>query len=204
MHKFFILALSFVMLQTSTILYSQETLNYTHPDKLYRKGLELFEKGNFVSAQQHFKLAATKFDPKEVHQRGESEFYNALCAIELFNEDAEYLIRNFINNYPDNQKVNLAFFELGKLRYREKKYKDAIYWLTQADRGAFSKEQRSELLFKLGYSYFMVKEIARSSTWRSWASPGKRAGGCSTCWASSPPSRLPGYGARARTRTAIS
>ncbi|HOP04820.1 MAG TPA: tetratricopeptide repeat protein [Tenuifilaceae bacterium] len=159
MHKFLIFVLSFLLLHTSSLLYSQETLKYTHPDKLYRKGLELFEKGNYVSAQQHFKLAASMFDPKEVHQRGESEFYNALCAIELFNEDAEYLIRSFINSYPDNQKVNQAFFELGKLRYREKKYKDAIYWLNQADKGAFSKEQRAELLFKLGYSYFMVDDI---------------------------------------------
>lgn len=138
---------------------AQETTTYTHPDKLFRKGLELFEKANYVSAQQHFIMAAQAFDPKEVHQRGEAEFYNALCAIELFNQDAEYLIRSFINNYPDNQKVNLAFFELGKLRYREKKYRDAIYWLNQANRSAFSKEQRAELLFKLGYSYFMLDEI---------------------------------------------
>ncbi|PKP36779.1 MAG: hypothetical protein CVT98_07090, partial [Bacteroidetes bacterium HGW-Bacteroidetes-15] len=106
---------------------AQESITHIHPDKYFNKGIELFEKGNYVSAQKHFQLASKHSNPSELHLRGEAEFYNALCAIELFNQDAEFLIRSFINNYPDNQKVNRAFFELAKLRYRERKYKDAIY-----------------------------------------------------------------------------
>lgn len=142
---------------------AQQSLIHSHPDKHLAKGIELFEKGNFVSAQQEFQLASRLSNPNELHLRGEAEFYNALCAIELFNEDAEYLIRSFINNYPDNQKVNSAYFELGKLRYRERKYTDALYWFSQTIRNGLDPEQRAELLFKVGYSHFMLDEIDAAS-----------------------------------------
>jgi TolA-binding protein len=138
---------------------AQESVSQTHPDKYFRSGIELFEKGNYVSAQQHFQQAVKHSNQNELHIRGEAEFYNALCAIELFNNDAEFLIRSFINNYPDNQKVNTAFFELAKLRYRERKFKDAIYWFGQTNRNGLDTDQRAELLFKLGYSHFVQEEF---------------------------------------------
>lgn len=142
---------------------AQESISHTHPDKYFNKGIELFEKGNYVSAQKHFQLASQNSDKNELHIRGEAEFYYALCAIELFNKDAEFLIRNFINNYPDNQKVNRAFFELGKLRYREQKYKDALYWFGQTNKNGLDDEQRAELLFKLGYSHFSLDSLPLAS-----------------------------------------
>lgn len=134
---------------------AQETVYHTHPDKYLRNGIDLFEKGNFASAQKQFELATKHANRNELHIKGEAEYYNALCAIELFNEDAEYLMRTFINSYPDNQKVNLGYFELAKLRYRERKYKDAIYWFGQTNRNGLDSDQKAEYLFKLGYSHFM-------------------------------------------------
>jgi tetratricopeptide (TPR) repeat protein len=142
---------------------AQETETQTHPDKYLLKGVELYSKGNFSSAQQQFQLAAKYSSPNELQLKGEAEFYNALCAIELFNDDAEFLIRSFINNYPDNQKVNMAYFELAKLRYRERKYKDAVYWFGETNRFGLDKEQRAELLFKQGYSYFNLENFELAS-----------------------------------------
>ncbi|MFP4557122.1 MAG: tetratricopeptide repeat protein [Bacteroidales bacterium] len=138
---------------------AQESIKHTHPDEHFRKGIELFEKSNYVSAQKHFILASKASNPNEYHLKGEAEFYNALCAIELFNDDAEYLIRTFINKFPDNQKVNVAYFELAKLRYREKKYEDAIYWFGKTNKNGLGSEQRAEFLFKLGYSHFVLEEF---------------------------------------------
>lgn len=134
---------------------AQQTTHHTHPDIYLNQGIELYQTGNFASAQKHFKLASNNASIKELHIKGEAEFYYALCAIELFNEDAEYLMRTFINTYPDNQKVNEGYFELAKLRYRERKYSDAVYWFNQTNRNGLSSNQKSEMLFKLGYSYFM-------------------------------------------------
>lgn len=137
----------------------QQSNVYTSPDKHLRMGIELFDKANYVAAQQHFEMAAKAFGATELQQKGEAEYFKALCAVELFNNDAEHLMRTFISDYPDNHRVNFAFFELGKLRYREKKYKDAIYWFNQTNRHALGNEKKSELLFKLGYSYFSTDNM---------------------------------------------
>jgi len=142
---------------------AQEAKQQSQPDMLFNKGIELFEKGNYVSAQKHFKEFSQLAPINQIHLKGEAEFYYALCAIELFNNDAEYLIRTFINSYPDNQKVNVAFFQLAKLRYRERNYSDAIYWFNQTNRNGLSFEQKAELLFKMGYSQFMLNEFDLAS-----------------------------------------
>ncbi|MDD2549793.1 MAG: tetratricopeptide repeat protein [Bacteroidales bacterium] len=152
-------ALSIITLNVN----AQETSQYTHPDKHLSEGVNLFQKGNFVAAQNEFIAASKLANRNEVHVKGEAEFYIALCAIELFNADAEYLMRTFINHYPDNQKVNVGHFELAKLRYREKKYADAIYWFGETNRNGLNSEQKSEYFFKLGYSHFMRKDMELAS-----------------------------------------
>lgn len=153
--KLYSICIAILITQYAT---AQQTPIYTSSHRHLLKGIDLFEKANFVAAQQHFELAANSFDLTQIQLKGEAEYYKALCAVELFNNDAEHLMRSFINNYPDNQKVNDAYFDLGKLRYREKKYKDAIYWFNQANRNSLGQEKKDELLFKLGYSYFSTDD----------------------------------------------
>ena len=157
--KRILLAVFTVLSIISLTANAQETSQYTHPDKHLNEGINLFQKGNFVAAQKEFTTASQKANRNEIHVKGEAEFYIALCAIELFNEDAEYLMRTFINNYPDNQKVNVGHFELAKLRYREKKYADAIYWFDKTKRNGLDSDQKAEYFFKLGYSHFMENDL---------------------------------------------
>ncbi len=142
---------------------AQESVHHTHPDRYLSEGIDLFQKGNYVSAQKQFQLASKYASVHELHLKGEAEFYNALCAVELFNSDAEYLMRTFINNYPDNHKVNVGIFELAKLRYRERKYRDAIYWFGQTNRNGLDADQKAEYLFKLGYSHFMQESFDQAN-----------------------------------------
>lgn len=155
-----------VVIMLSMFFYAtiaQESVHHTHPDRYLREGIDLFQKGNYSSAQQQFQLAVKYASINELHLKGEAEFYVALCAVELFNDDAEYLMRTFINNYPDNHKVNVGLFELAKLRYRERKYLDAIYWFGQANRNGLDADQKAEYLFKLGYSQFMEGHFDQAS-----------------------------------------
>ena len=43
-------------------LTAQETKQQTHPHRIFDKGVELFEKGNFVSAQKHFQEYDTVYE----------------------------------------------------------------------------------------------------------------------------------------------
>ncbi|MCC6691124.1 MAG: tetratricopeptide repeat protein, partial [Bacteroidia bacterium] len=74
------------------------------------------------------------------------------------NKDAELLLKNFIALHPESPHKRKAYFNLGKYNYRKKKYKEAIEYFWAADVYDLSAEEKAELYFKRGYSYFELTE----------------------------------------------
>lgn len=145
-------------------VFAQKSMIYTDSDIEYKTGLELFEKQKYGVAQKHFQNAIESYGDLNIEFKANAEFYTALCAIELFNEDAEYLISKFIAERPENSKVNAAYFHMGKFQYRQKEYLQAINWFNQVHKDKLNKEEKEELYFKLGYSYFMQKKYDKATT----------------------------------------
>ncbi|MGM0407413.1 MAG: tetratricopeptide repeat protein [Bacteroidota bacterium] len=145
-------------------LNAQETLVFTDADKAYKTGLELFNKEKYGVAQKHFKNAIEIYGNSDIEYLANAKYYEALCAIELFNDDAEYLISTFIAEHPENSKVNMANFHMGKFQYRQKKYAQVISWFNKVDKRRLDNEELSEFYFKLGYSYFMGKNYDKASS----------------------------------------
>jgi len=137
-------------------LYAQETMVFTNPDKAYKTGLDLFEKEKYGVAQKHFRNAIDSYGDAQSEFKANARYYEALCAMELFNQDAEYLISTFIAEHPENSKVNMARFHMGEFQYRQKKYRQAIDWFNKIDRRQLEKDELSEYYFKLGYSHFIL------------------------------------------------
>ena len=91
----------------------QETKIYTEPDATFRKAFDLYQKEMYAGAQKLFEQYIEASNKSVNHLNTEAEFYRAMCAIELDNNDAEYLIGTFINNHPARQKIDLAHFAMG-------------------------------------------------------------------------------------------
>ncbi|MFC2151904.1 tetratricopeptide repeat protein, partial [Bacteroidota bacterium] len=115
-------------------------------------------------AQKHFQDAIDSYGDANTEFKANAEFYTALCAIELFNEDAEYMISKFIAEHPENSKVNAAYFQMAKFQYRQKQYNQAIKWFNELNKNKLSQEEKDELYFKLGYSHFMRKRYEKASS----------------------------------------
>jgi len=67
---------------------------------MFKKGMDLYIKGKYGSAQYYFKVIIDNYDESFTDLKTTAEFYNAICSIELFNKDAEYLITRFIEKHP--------------------------------------------------------------------------------------------------------
>ncbi len=137
---------------------AQKTSYYTDQDILFKQGLELFEKKQYASAQKSFNEFAGKTNSTLL--KADALYYAAVCGIELFNKDSEWLMREFIKNYPFSNKVNEAWFYLAKSNFRKKKYSETIEYFEKVDKYKLSKDQLAELYFKRGYSYLMEKNEA--------------------------------------------
>ncbi len=155
MKKIFLL---FFVLTQEVFVYAQNTETHNAFDRKYYDGMELFDKEKYVAAKQIFQQYISEYpaDMKAV----ESEYYVALCALYLFNDDAEYLFNDFATKYPDHIKTGRIGYDLGNYFYNNKKYDKAIEYFAKVDESKLTSDELNDYNFKSGYSSFTKKDFA--------------------------------------------
>ncbi len=139
---------------------AQKTAIYEDEIRYYNRGLELFDKEKFAAAFTHFNWYAKM--GKSPQLSIQSQYYAATCAMELFSQDAEQLLKNIIANYPENPTAKLALFQLGKLNYRAKNNKEAVKWLQKVDPSYLAENDKIEFYFTAGYCHFKLNQFEAS------------------------------------------
>ena len=143
-------------------LQAQKSLIYSLPDQDYKTAMELYEKQKYSAAQQFFQKVIEKPSSANTGIRADAEYYSALCALELFNPDAEFLLTRFIAGNPENNKANDAYFFMARHQYNNKKYSKAIEWFEKVDAGRLTHDQSAEYHFEAGYCYFMQENYDKA------------------------------------------
>ena len=113
---------------------------------------ELIAKRNYALAQLH--LSALEVDNLTPLQIEERQFDLAVCAKELFNEDAAFQLEKYLQEYPTGFFVNDVQFNLGNLFFRNKNYTAAIAKYAQLSPDLLKDDERDMFYFRRGYSYF--------------------------------------------------
>ncbi len=144
--------------------FSQKTASWESPAEIYNSALELFHKQKYGAAQKQFLQVVDLIEAPSSLMEANAEYYAALCALELFNEDAEEMLEAFIAEHPAHSKVRTAYFQLGKFQYHKKRYRQAIRSFETVDPYDLNAEEKSEYNFKLGYSYFMADKYEEAKT----------------------------------------
>ncbi len=141
---------------------AQKTEFYNDNDLKYRNALELFQKEKYSAAGKLF-AEYIELEKGESLSKTNAEYFSALCAAELFHPDAEKKLVSFIENHPENTHAKLAYFQLGRIYYKQKKYRNAIDWFEKTDVYFLTNEEVAEYYFNLGYSYYSKKEMDKAS-----------------------------------------
>ncbi|MCG9911519.1 MAG: tetratricopeptide repeat protein [Flavobacteriales bacterium] len=136
--------------------YAQRTQVYVSPEAVYKEGLDLFQKEKYAAAQPKFEEFLKLKAEKAPGTRAYADYLSAVCAVELFHEDAEPRMLRFLSTYPESPLIISARFQLGKLKFRQKKFKEAIQYFKETEPDQLSREEWYEYKYKLGYSYFMT------------------------------------------------
>ena len=150
------LLILFIIILGSTVVNAQKTAIYKNPGARYRDAMELFNKEKYGAARELFKQVIKELnDPKSVIT-ADASYFAAISSLELFNKDAEFELTGFINNYPENTKINQAWFKLGCYQSSTDKQKQAIISFDNVDTYDLSPVQLTEYNFKKGYCYFIA------------------------------------------------
>lgn len=142
---------------------AQQTTTYITEIDSYREALQLFQQKQFGAAQRLFVRAIGEVDDPNSEIAVNSEYYSALCAVELFHKDAEHLVKEFIADHPESQWVRHAHFQLGRYNYRKRKWQKVITYMAAVNVYDLTEKERSEFYFDLGYSHFMQEDYEKAS-----------------------------------------
>lgn len=117
---------------------------------------DLFEKEKFAASQNEFQEFITEFREKNDPFYIKARYYNALCALNLYNNNCVELIEQFLKDYPENIYRQSIYFKLGNYFFQKKDFKEAIAWFGKLTQFEVNTIDQNEYNFKMGYSYFTL------------------------------------------------
>ena len=98
-------------------LHAQKNTQQMDPELTWLTAMDLWNKEKYATAQKHF-LQIQNFYGKGYHQRkADAHFYAANCALKLYNKDAEFRFRRFLELYPEDPRGDQVYFLLGEYNY---------------------------------------------------------------------------------------
>ena len=139
---------------------AQKTPVHDDPDAIYRLALDLYEKEMYGAARELFEQVISQTNDNSNEIRVSALYYSGVCAAELFNPDAEALLLTFVDRHPSHPQQNFARFQLGNVKYRDRKYRDAARWFASVRVYELEPSRREEYYFKRGYSLFMTDDYS--------------------------------------------
>ena len=140
---------------------AQSSFYQTHTDKAFNDALELFNKEQFSASKFSFEYLKEK--PLDEAKVIDVDFYHAVAALYLENPDGAGLLNEFLLNYPNEPKANDAAHILGNFYFENRDYRNAIESFRRVNTYKTSLDQRADVLFKTGYSFFQLKDYKNAS-----------------------------------------
>ncbi|MSQ78898.1 MAG: tetratricopeptide repeat protein [Flavobacteriaceae bacterium] len=139
-----------------SLLRAQKTQNLEQPIQVYHHGVELFQKEKYAAARQAF--AQFMEQSKDTALSIRAKFYDAICAFELYNPDALELFKALAYNYPQHPCGVLSYFQIGRIHFRDKKYKLVAPALALTDHTGMIPDDEKEYWFIKGFSYYKLNQ----------------------------------------------
>ncbi|SKB57151.1 Tetratricopeptide repeat-containing protein [Parapedobacter luteus] len=138
-------------------------------NQAYKTGMELYEKGKYAAAAKHFdKVEAIRINStlqEDEHAeltllKENVRFYQAICALELEESDAESRFLRYIKDYPASANAKAAYFQVGRSYFAKKDYKKTLEWFNRLDSRNLAGRENKEFRYKQAYSFFMTDDYA--------------------------------------------
>lgn len=137
-------------------VHGQRNHQFDAEDRLFVEGKALFNLKNFAGCTdklQAFIACATDADLKQ-----EAEFMLVASAFEQGREDADLLLKQFADSYPDTRHEAVVNFMIGSVHFDKGEYQKAIFWFGESNLDVLSPEQQEACSFRLAYSLLQTGE----------------------------------------------
>jgi len=140
-------------------------------NRTYRTATDLLNNGQYTAAAEQFHLVddakikpntQSQFESEVSLLKENSQYYEALCALELGNDDAESMFLRFIKEHPENPLAKLAYFQVGKSYFKKQNYAESLVWFNKVQAGDLSGSENTEYKYRKGYDYFAANDYTNA------------------------------------------
>jgi TolA-binding protein len=138
--------------------------------RTYHAAGDLLERGMYVAASAQYRLVIEskktsnqpQFESELSLLKENAQYYMALCALELGNDDSEDLFLKFIHDHPENPLSKLAIYQIGRSYSKKGDYKQALTWFDKISADQLSGRENTEYKFRKGYAYFTINDYTNA------------------------------------------
>lgn len=139
--------------------------------RTYHTAMDLLAKEKYTAAVEQFRLVdesrlkasnQSQFETELSLLKENAQYYIALCALELGNDDAESLFLKFIKEHPENPLTKVAYFEIGKSYSKKGNYKETLEWFDKVNAVDLNGLNNTEYKFRKGYAYFSLNDYKKA------------------------------------------
>lgn len=151
-----IVLLLLIIVSSTGRIFPQRTLVDTDPLHLFKEAVELYENEKYSAALEAF----TEFlnSDKSYLMNAESWYRIAMSAKNTNLKSTEDLFAYYLEKYPEQNKVQTIYFQLGKYTYNNRNYVGTVYWLQKIQNPKyFDIPVAQEYFFMLGYSAYKTE-----------------------------------------------
>jgi TolA-binding protein len=127
-------------------------------EKRFNDALDLYEKRLYNPARTKFEEVLNSGISTHTRLAEESSYYRAMCALYLYNKDAEALLDDFSITYPASPFEQKAALNAADYYFNKRNYNKAKEWYKKVDKRNLKGEAKSEYWFKYGYSQYLTNE----------------------------------------------
>ena len=167
--------LVFILLVFFSIsIHSQQTAVYTNNLVDFNRAYELFNDHQYLAAQSLFSDVIDKSNDENV--KSNCAYYIAISAIKLNQQNADYLVEQFVDEYPTSIKRNSAYINVADYYFGNSKFSHARKWYDKVDEYSLSASEKEQFYFNNGYAYFKNKQNAEAKKYFNRLSTSKKYG----------------------------
>ncbi len=151
------LLFTWLLLLGVTYAYAQQTLIYTHSDRLFDQGKELYNQQKHLASLRSFEEFLQTTETIQAGQRHEAEFYLLANAFELRQKNAFGLIQNFLKANPYSPFLDKIYSMMGTLLFEEDRYHTALEYYYKVNDKHFNRKEQLDFRFHKAYALLETK-----------------------------------------------
>ncbi len=124
----------------------------------FERGRELYDSGRWSDAQKEFSVVGQAEPPVDAVLQRETDYYLAMCAMELKEEGAAARLRDFLRRYPESVHVNDVEFALASMMCTAGEFEDAAKAFGRVNYRILSPSHREQYDIRMGYIRFQQND----------------------------------------------